>query len=58
MLVKKKIYGQRCIPTEHAKEMMAKYERDGRMQPLYKQFMGTVVLGSKVVMGNFSRLNL
>jgi uncharacterized protein YbaA (DUF1428 family) len=44
--------------TEHAKEMMAKCESDERMQPLFKQFMDIIVPGSKVVMGDFSRLNL
>ena len=44
--------------TEHAKEMMAKCEKDERMQPLFKQFMDIIVPGSKVVMGDFSRLNL
>jgi hypothetical protein len=44
--------------TAHAKEMMAKCEKDERMQPLYKQFMDIIVPGSKVVMGDFSRLNL
>ncbi|HYO06179.1 MAG TPA: DUF1428 family protein [Phototrophicaceae bacterium] len=44
--------------TEHAKEMMAKCERDERMQPLFKQFMDIIVPDSKVVMGDFSRLNL
>jgi uncharacterized protein YbaA (DUF1428 family) len=44
--------------TEHAKEMMAKCERDERMQPLFKQFMDIIVPGSKVVMGDFSRLDL
>ena len=43
---------------EHAKEMMAKCENDERMQPLYKQFVDIIVPGSKVVMGDFSRLNL
>ncbi len=44
--------------TGHAKEIMAKFERDERMQPLFKQFMDIIVPGSKVVMGDFSRLNL
>ena len=44
--------------TEHAKEMMSKCEKDERMQPLYKQFMDIIVPGSKVVMGDFSRLDL
>ena len=43
---------------EHAKEMMAKCEKDERMQPLFKQFMNVIVPGSKVVMGDFGRLNL
>ncbi len=44
--------------AEHAKEMMANCEKDERMQPLFKQFMDIIVPGSKVVMGDFSRLNL
>jgi hypothetical protein len=38
--------------------MMAKCEKDERMQPLFKQFMDIIVPDSKVVMGDFSRLNL
>jgi hypothetical protein len=44
--------------TGHAKEIMVECEKDERMQPLFKQFMDIIVPGSKVVMGDFSRLNL
>jgi hypothetical protein len=43
---------------EHVKEVIAKLEKDERMLPLYRQFIDKIAPGSKVVAGDFSRLNL
>jgi uncharacterized protein YbaA (DUF1428 family) len=40
---------------EHAAEFMGKCEKDKRLQPLYKKFIETIIPGSKIVIGDFSK---
>lgn len=43
---------------EHAKEIMAKCEKDERMRPIYERFMKIISPGTKMIMGDFNGLNL